>query len=460
MPAQLKYDRLGVSRGIFAPAISHHDGTFYVVCTMVGAGGNFVVTAKNPAGPWSDPTWLGFDGIDPSLFFDQGRAWIVNNGAPAGTPEYEGHRAIWIQEFDPATKTMTGPRTILVNGGVDISTKPVWIEGPHLYRRGEWYYLSCAEGGTGDQHSQVIFRSRQITGPYVPWEKNPILTQRDLDGGAPGAVTSTGHADFVVGPDGNWWAVFLGCRPYDRKYYHTGRETFLLPVRWTADDWPRILPAGERVPLVVKAPAAASESEGDVPLTGNLTWTVRFDGPALSPLWVTLRAPDKPVWRLSPARGLALMPNRDRLSGTGHPAFVARRIQHGTYDASVTLDVPRVPGESAGIVAFQGEKHHFYLGVSRSAQGVTLFLERADGGAPTKVFTHQIGNVETLELGIRGHNETVSFMYAVEPGKWLPVPGPYDGHLLTTESAGGFVGAVVGLHARTGEAEPAKVSQP
>ncbi|HTO04151.1 MAG TPA: family 43 glycosylhydrolase, partial [Opitutus sp.] len=90
-PEQLPYDKLGVSRGIFAPAISYHNGTFYVVCTMVDAGGNFVMTAKDPAGPWSDPTWLHFEGIDPSIFFDDdGRAWMLNNGAPIGTPLYSG----------------------------------------------------------------------------------------------------------------------------------------------------------------------------------------------------------------------------------------------------------------------------------------------------------------------------------------------------------------------------------
>lgn len=255
-PTQLNYDGLGITRGIFAPAITHHDGTFYVVCTMVGAGGNFLVTAKNPAGPWSDPIWLGFDGIDPSLFFDDdGRAWLVNNGEPPDNkPLYSGHRAIWIQEFEPAANKLIGPRSIIVNGGVDLSKQPVWIEGPHLYKKDGWYYLCCAEGGTSTAHSQVILRSRAPTGPFVPWEKNPILTQRDLDGNAPNAVTCTGHADLVIGPDNNWWSVFLACRPYAPDRWATGRETFLLPVKWTDDGWPQILPPGERVPLVAKAP--------------------------------------------------------------------------------------------------------------------------------------------------------------------------------------------------------------
>src|SRR5690606_5237683 len=162
---------------------------------------------KDPAGPWSDPVWLDFEGIDPSLFFDDdGRAWMVNNGAPEGEPLYDGHRAIWLQEFDVASQRMVGPRRVLVNGGVDISQKPVWIEGPHLFKRDGYYYLNCAEGGTAEDHRQTIFRSRSITGPYEPWSGNPTLTQRDLPADRPDPVTSTGHADLVDTPAGDWWA--------------------------------------------------------------------------------------------------------------------------------------------------------------------------------------------------------------------------------------------------------------
>jgi alpha-N-arabinofuranosidase len=134
-PAQLELDTIGISRGVFAPAISYHDGLFYVINTLVDAGGNFFVTARNPAGPWSDPFWLRFDGIDPSFFFDDdGKAYVVNNGAPVGRPLYNGHRAIWIQQFDVAAQQLVGPRSVIVNGGVDITKQPIWIEGPHLFK--------------------------------------------------------------------------------------------------------------------------------------------------------------------------------------------------------------------------------------------------------------------------------------------------------------------------------------
>jgi xylan 1,4-beta-xylosidase len=199
-PSQLDFDGLGMSRGVFAPDIAFHDGTFYVINTAVDSGGNFYVTAKNPAGPWSDPVWLRelSGGIDPSFFFDDdGRAYVVNNDVPEGKPLYDGHRAIWIQAFESASGKLIGPRKMILNGGVDPATKPVWIEGPHLYKRNGWYYLMCAEGGTGANHSEVVLRARSPWGPFVPYAGNPILTQRDLPAHRAAPIINAGHADLI-----------------------------------------------------------------------------------------------------------------------------------------------------------------------------------------------------------------------------------------------------------------------
>ena len=454
-PTQLNYGQAGVTRGLFAPSINYHDGIFYVLCTMVDGGGNFLVTATNPAGPWSDPIWLGFDGIDPSLCFDDGgRAWLVNNGNPPDNrPLYQGHRAIWIQEFDVPSRKLIGPRSIIVNGGVDLSQKPVWIEGPHLFQRNGWYYLCCAEGGTSTAHSQVILRSRSPTGPFVPWAKNPILTQRDLDGTAPLAVTCTGHAELVIGPDDNWWSVFLGCRPFAGKYWTTGRETFLLPVTWTDDGWPRILPPGVRVPYAVNAPKVATPDSAPFPLTGNFTWRDNFSAPRLAPQWFMLRPPTESWWHLGPPIGhLTLTPRAETLSGKGNPSMLARRLQHSRFDATVALRVPGVPGVSTGLVAFQNETHYYYLGVRRTAAGLYLFLERANGTAPEQVISKKITETPELQLRITGEETALSFSYADGSGSWKTLVANADVTPITVQAAGGglhFTGAVLGLYART-----------
>lgn len=455
-PTQLDFIGQQVTRGLFAPTIQFHKGVYYVVCTLVDKGGNFLVTATNPVGPWSEPEWLGFDGIDPSLFFDDdGRAWMVNNGNPPDNkPLYQGHRAIWIQEFDVAKQQLVGPRSIIVNGGVDLSQKPVWIEGPHLFKRKGWYYLCCAEGGTSIQHSQVILRSKSPTGPFVPWENNPILTQRNLDGEVPHAVTATGHADLVEGPDGQWQAVFLACRPFAKGFQLTGRETFLLPVRWTDDGWPMILPKGERVPYVVPTPKVTAKSPAPVPTTGNFTWRDDFnsDSGQMALLWLMLRNPGEKWWSLTEPKGhLALTPRKETLSGTGNPSFFARRVQHAKFEATTSLAVPATKGVSAGLAALQSEEHYYYLGVQRAESGVTVFLERANGSSPETIARTTIPNASEIALRLSGDELLGVFAFKVDGGEWRTLSSNADLTAITTNAAGGgihFTGAVVGLHAR------------
>ncbi|RYD45892.1 MAG: glycoside hydrolase family 43 protein, partial [Sphingomonadales bacterium] len=154
---QLDFGGRRGNEALFAPAIEHHGGKFWIVNTCIECGGNYVITADKAEGPWTEPVWLDFGGIDPSLVFGgDGRAWIAYNDAPPGEPLYEGHRAIWLQEFDPVAMRMKPARTLLVNGGLALKDKPVWAEGPHIYRHDGWYYLMAAEGGTADQHSETI----------------------------------------------------------------------------------------------------------------------------------------------------------------------------------------------------------------------------------------------------------------------------------------------------------------
>lgn len=452
-PDQLPYDGLGISRGIFAPALSYHDGTFYIVCTMVDAGGNFVITAKDPAGPWSDPKWLHFDGIDPSIFFDDdtGRAWIVNNGGPPDDqPLYQGHRAIWIQEWDVMAEQPVGDRKIIINGGVDLAKQPVWIEGPHLFKRGDWYYLSCAEGGTSENHSQVIFRSRHPDGSFTPLTTHPTLTQRDLDPHRPFPVTCTGHADLTIGPDGDWWAVFLGCTPYLGGHYNTGRQTFLLPVTWD-DEWPLILEPGKPVPYVERGPAGVGlASHQPLPLTGNFTWRDDFKGPQLGQPWLMLRAPHATWWHTGD--GLQLEPRPDSLRDKGNPSFLGRRLQHNRFTASTELVVPTETGVTAGLVAFHNESHHFVFGVNHAADGRYRIVVEIENGPPHTVRDHgvpiDLKGGETLRLRLVGSDTRYTFDYAIDGGAWQQMGADFDATNLSVQTSYDFIGVLVGVLAR------------
>ncbi|KAF1685374.1 glycoside hydrolase 43 family protein [Pseudoxanthomonas broegbernensis] len=451
-PSQLDFDGLRVSRGVFAPAIEYRGGTFYVANTAVDSGGNFIATATDPAGPWSDPVWLpGIGGIDPSLFFDDdGRVYILNNDEPQGVPRYDGHRAIWLQEIDIAKGEPFGPRKVLVDGGVKPEENPIWIEGPHLYKVDGWYYLSNAEGGTGPQHSQVVLRSRQVWGPYVPHARNPVLTQRDLDPARALPVTNAGHADLVQGPDGSWWALFLASRNYGVDHYNTGRETFLLPVTWD-DGWPSILPPGQAIPYVLPGPSFMKRPAEQAPSTGNFTWRDDFDAPELGKEWMFVRVPRQPWADLSAQAGrLTLRPLAEGLDTLRNPSFLARRQQHLVFEASAALELPAA-GSAAGLAAFQNEAHWYFLGVRRVGAEAELFLEKRGGDAPAAVVASRSVVVPAgrdLKLRIAGDEGAYSFGFDADGEGWQWLVRDDDATLLSTDVAGGFVGATIGPYAR------------
>lgn len=451
-PTQLDFDGLSVSRGIFAPTIEFHDGTFYLVTTATDSGGNFISTARDPAGPWSDPHWLPtIGGIDPSLFFDDdGKVYLLNNDEPPGPARYDGHRAIWMQEIDLARFQPVGPRKVLIDGGVEPEKNPIWIEGPHIYKREGWYYLSDAEGGTGPQHSQVVLRSREVWGPYVPYAGNPILTQRDLPADRPLPITNAGHADLVEGPDGTWWAVFLASRNYQLRHYNTGRETYLLPVQWR-DGWPEILPGGKTIPYVVKAPSWMRGEAAQAPSTGNFVHRDEFDGAALALEWLRVRVP-KTAWADLATRpgALAVHPLAEGLETLRNPAFLGRRQQHLRFEASTSMTLP-ASGVAAGLAAFQSEAYWYFLGVRRIDDGrMAVFLEARDGSGSTRTLaTRELAAADTLRLKVDGDEGEYGFSIDVGDGRgWQSVASKVDGTVLSTDRAGGFVGALLGPFAR------------
>jgi len=446
-PGQLDLSGRGVSEAVFAPDISFHDGTFYIVNTCVECRGNFVITAKNAAGPWFDPIWLPFEGIDPSIYWEGDKAYIVNNRAPDEPPRYEGHRAIWIQEYDWRAGKMVGPSTQLVNGGVDLSKKPIWIEGPHIIRKDGWYYLTAAEGGTSVDHSQVVFRSRTLRGPYVPHKNNPILTQRDLDPARPDPITSAGHAKLVQTPAGDWWATFLAVRPYADNYYNIGRETFLLPVEWK-DGWPVILPHGAKIPYAAKAPALPPQPRPDLPTSGDFAYADSFDGDELAMQWVGVRVPQAPFHRLE-GGDLVLTSAAPVGAKEGTPAFLGRRQQHhvASMRTTVTFD-PQQDGDRAGLAALQSDDAWLFFGLSRlNGQDRVALYTRAKG-EERLVASSPVDNRGPMTLTIRAEGGKMTFDYAGVGGMGT-LANDLDARFLSTQEAGGFTGTIVGPYVWT-----------
>lgn len=463
-PGQLDFKQLGLSRGVFAPTIQAKAGTFYILNTCVDCGGNFVITAKNPAGPWSDPVWLPDleGGIDPSLFFDEdGKTWILNNGPPEGEPQYQGHRAIWIQQFDLKAMKTIGPRKVLVNGGVDFSKKPIWIEGPHIFRKDGYYYLSCAEGGTAEGHSQVILRSKSVTGPYEPNPANPVLAQRDLPRDRENPITSAGHAQLVTTPDGKWGATFLAVRPYKDDFYSTGRETFLMPVRWE-NGWPRITDPGQAIPWAAARPALPAQPAPSVPTNGAFAVRDEFDGAKLPPYWMMLRNP-RTDWFSLEGGALKLQARGVGLGDNANPSFLTRRQQHQNATAeTVVRFTPAKDGDRAGLAVFQNDDYWIFVGLKRVDGKLAVVVDRREGpkapaegetiaGVDADTFGIVEGQPLALRIEVRGN--AYAFSYARLLGNpdapmmaWRPL-AELSTDSLTTKTAGGFVGSTFGVFA-------------
>ncbi|MDE6453647.1 MAG: glycoside hydrolase family 43 protein [Muribaculaceae bacterium] len=445
-----------ISGGIFAPDISYNpaNGTYYMITTNVGAGNFFVKTTDPLGGEWSDPVYLPeVQGIDPAFFFDEdGKAYIVNNDdAPDGKPEYDGHRTVRVVEFDTATDKCVGERRIVVNKGWRPQDKPIWCEGPHIYKINGQYYLMTAEGGTGDWHSEVIYRGPSPFGPFTPYENNPILTQRNLDRERPNPVTCAGHADLVQTAEGDWWAVFLACRPNKNGFENLGRETFMLPVDWTADGWPVINP--DMQPVAMSGRREGVTTDEACRTFGNFSVCERFDSTTLADTWMTLRTAADSLYSLSSTPGYLTLKCADTdATAKGTPAFVARRLQHSAFGCATDMVfLPDSASQAAGLLVFKDEKHQYFLGRGIDKDGRhEVFVDQVTPEGTTTVASVPVdanASVLTLKVG-SPDGLTFDFEYSADGGKtFAPVMTGADARHTSTAGAGGFTGTTVGPYA-------------
>ena len=454
-PEQADFGNSRLSGGMYAPTIRYNKGTFYVICTNVSGVGNFIVTAKNPAGPWSNPIALpDVNGIDPDLFFDEdGKVYITHNGPPPNNVSlHDGHRAIYMLEYDlEKQKTTTSPK-LVINGGTDMSKKPVWIEGPHVIKKNGFYYLLCAQGGTGFNHSEVVFRSKNIYGPYESYAKNPILTQSHLDPNRKNLVSTTGHADFVELPNGDWWSVFLGCRPYEGDLYNIGRETFMMPVEWK-NDWPEIVGGNEPIPMVHKRPNLPLSKEKTESLNGNFVSKDDFDSNKLDFKWSFIRTPKEKWYELINGK-LLIKPRSESIHTETNFSFIGRRQQHLKFEASVKFEFnPKDNLQAAGLTAFQNEKHYFLIGKRLNSDNkLEVFVERTadkinNGKSEIIAKKELFDSDKPLFVKIEGNARLYRFYYKnSQNADWILLIKDVDGSILSTKEAGGFVGTYLGMY--------------
>jgi xylan 1,4-beta-xylosidase len=448
------------SGGVWAPNLSHAGGLFHLVYSNVStyAGGftdcpNYLVTSESINGPWSDPVLLHMRGFDASLFHDDEESWLLSL-IHDWRPGHGGSAGLEATRYDRAARRLAGEPVPIA-----LPPQATWIEGPNLYRRGPWYYLLTADGGTGYQHQVTVARSRSLPGPYERDPRGPLITARhhpDLP------LQKAGHGSLAQTGTGDWYLAYLAARPSGRRGpCMLGRETALAPVTWTSGGWPRT-PSGLPA-LDVPAPHLAPDTAAVLP-EGSGTHPDGFDGfdePALGPHWSTLRRPAAPDWVCLTQRPshLRLRGGRSPRSMIG-PSLVARRVTAARCAFEATVEYrPRTFQHLAGITAYYNTRNWYYLHVTADGQGQAVLRAAAcDRGAVTvdEPGQEHLGRTARLRLGLDIDGPALRFRYDTGTG-WRPFGPPLDATVLSDEHAEemeggqicvlGFTGAFVGLWA-------------
>ena len=349
------------SCGVWAPDLSWSDGVFYLIYTNVKAWRigqpykdtpNYLVTATDVCGEWSDPVYLNSSGFDPSLFHDDdGRKWLVNMVVDH-RPFKNRFGGILLQEYDPIAETMVGPVKNIFGG-----TSLGLCEGPHLYRLNGWYYLMVAEGGTTYNHAASMARSRNIDGPYEVDPENPFISSK-YDARNP--LQKCGHGSLVETQNGRWYVAHLCGRPLPNKGRCTlGRETAIQEVRWTDDGWLQAV-GGKATPVEVASPGLPECPWPTVPVRQE------FDTDSLDLHFATPRVP-----LVAPYLSLSERSGWVRLRGQHSPVsffdqtLLARRVQHFTFRAETCLEFdPDNYQQMAGLMCVYDTDNHYYLQVT------------------------------------------------------------------------------------------------
>ena len=357
--------------GNFAPTLRYRNGTFYLIVTFFVQTGDQVDLKGlvfRSTDPWNDDAWsrpveFPVVGIDPDLFWD-------DHDHHSDTPDEDelvyvtSTNSHQIQHYTlNLTTGQTGPPTSLWNG-----TGGRNPEGPHLYKKDNYYYLVLAEGGTELGHTSTIARSRSRTGPWEASPHNPLLTNRNTTQ----LFQTVGHADLFADAEGRWWAVALATRSGPEwEVYPMGRETVLAPVEWGEDRWP-----GARAVRGVMDEYLPSKDGEDKEGYVDDPEEIDFEpGSSIPKHFVHWRYPKRNAFAVSSAESghantLRLTPSVSNLTGNASATydedaitFIARRQTDTLFTYSVDLQFNPKVHEEAGVTVFLTQAQHIDLGV-------------------------------------------------------------------------------------------------
>ena len=432
-----------ISRGIFAPTLRYHKGLYYMITTNVTYGGNFIVTAKSPEGPWSDPYYLGEEaaGIDPSLFFDDDdKCYYVGTRPNSKGVKYDGDWEIWVQELDLEKMQLVGQSMAIWNGAVrDV----IWPEGPHIYKKDGYYYLLHAEGGTGPEHSISVARSKELFSWFEGCKRNPIFSHRNLGKDYP--VIYAGHGDLVDDEDGNWYMVMLASRPC-QKHCSMGRETFLAKVIWE-DGWPVINPGIGKLTEQVELPFEEFRFEKEVSGLDHF----EFYEDKLDDRLLGISKRNNRFYSLTERKGcLRLYTCQETIEQLGNPAYIGLRQKSYDFEVSTGIEFqPQNINETAGLVLFQNHENHLRMEIVQLADNSKERVLRVTTCIHKKIEIleeYPVNLSDIVEIKFKAAAQKGK-VWIVENGKPVLIVDNIDLLPYSTEESGGFVGCTIGMYA-------------
>jgi xylan 1,4-beta-xylosidase len=408
---------------IFASTIRHHDGTFYMITTNITGGGNFYVTATDPAGPWSNPVWVKVPGIDPDLFWDEdGKSYVISS-------------PLVLYEINLETGELLTEGRKVWNG-----TGGRYAEGPHIYKKDGYYYLMAAEGGTEEAHSETIARSNNIWGPYTEDHSNPILTHCNAAGqGNP--IQGVGHADIVQAQDDSWWIVFHGYRTISDKAHHIlGRETCLAPVTWPKNGWPVVNGNGTAT-VDMTCPTLPLQPFREKPAR------VDFDKKQMGMDWNHIGFPEGDNYSLTARTGyLRLKGAAGIIGGRTSPTFVGRRLENLYFTATTRMEFdPTATGDEEAGMVLENNGSHFDLLVHQ-VDGKRFLVVKLQFGQTVYRSKEIALKPGPVNLRVQGRRSTFTFSYSQGEDAYRDIE-TVDAKFLATETVGFFTGVYVGLYA-------------
>jgi beta-xylosidase len=415
-------------QGVWAPSFRFHAGKFWIFYPDPDFG-LYVVTAENPAGRWSEPVLVkaGKGLIDPCPFWDEdGTGYLIHAWAKSRSGI---KNRLTLHRLRADNCAVVDAGIVIIDG----DQMPGWstIEGPKLYRRGEYYYVFAPAGGVTDGY-QAVLRARSLYGPY---EHRIVLARgrTEINGPHQGAWVDTAE-----GTHG-----FLHFQ--EQPAY--GRIVHLQPMIWR-EGWPEmgcnIDAAGTGEPVMVALKPSNPPAGSEVPAT-----TDEFDAADLGLQW-QWQANPKPEWLSLTARPGWLRLSAVQQDGTLWAAanLLLQKFPAPAFEVVTRLTASLADGESAGLVVFGYS--YVWLGVKKTAGALQLVLMRNDdahqGGVEREIFSATIG-VHEVQLRVRvREGARCEFAFAEGAGPFRPIDATF------TARSSYWVGAKVGLFATASSA--------